>query len=179
MSEEGFDWKCGNYFIQKDEWLMYAWLGMMYEFFFCTFWKQIQIDFHFIVISNSWNHSTLIFFFYFSKSFLRSNQLLTKHFLIIYFKTLFEWHAWNCQGFVKVWKRWWRLTRELPQFELVSGKTKCVWVFPNYWWYERNDRDFKNLPLVWEPRMVLRYKSVFGFFQLRRVKNDEVFTSCP
>ena len=28
MSEEGFDWKGGNYFIQKDEWLMYAWLSI-------------------------------------------------------------------------------------------------------------------------------------------------------
>jgi len=29
------------------------------------FWKQIRIDSHFIVILNSWNHSTLIFFLLF------------------------------------------------------------------------------------------------------------------
>jgi len=45
MSEEGFDWKGENYFIQKDEWVMYAWLGMMYELpyvwiFFCIFFKK-------------------------------------------------------------------------------------------------------------------------------------------
>jgi len=55
MSEEGFDWKDVNYFIQKDQWLMYAWLGMMYELpyvwiFFCIFLKNIRIVPHFIVI---------------------------------------------------------------------------------------------------------------------------------
>jgi len=60
MSKEGFDWKGGKYFIQKDEWLMYAWLGMMYEipyvwfFLLHFFWKQIWIDYYFIAISNSW-----------------------------------------------------------------------------------------------------------------------------
>jgi len=31
MSEEDFDQKGEKYFIQKVKWLMYAWLGMMYE----------------------------------------------------------------------------------------------------------------------------------------------------
>jgi len=53
MSEEGFDWKGVNYFIQKDEWLMYAWLGMMYEFSFAFLLKNIRIVPHFIVILNS------------------------------------------------------------------------------------------------------------------------------
>jgi len=100
---------------------------LMYELFFCIFfWKQIQIDPHFIIISNSWNHSTLIFF-YFSKSFLWSNQFTNEHFFsIISFETLFEWHPWNCQGLEKAWMRWWRLTRELPHFELVSGHKMCL-----------------------------------------------------
>jgi len=51
--------------------------------------------------------------------------------------------------------------------------------FPKLLMYERNDRDFKNLPLVWEPRMVLGCKSMFDFSQLKRLKNDEVFTSYP
>jgi len=85
------------YFIKKDELLMYTWLGMMYEFFFCIFFENnIRIDSHIIVISNSWSHSTLIFFFYFSKSFPWSNQFTNKHFFNHFFETLFEWHAWNC-----------------------------------------------------------------------------------
>jgi len=35
------------------------------NFSFAIFLKQIRIDSHFIVISNSWNHSTLIFFLLF------------------------------------------------------------------------------------------------------------------
>jgi len=128
-------------------------INFSFSFFF---WKQIRIDLHFIIISNSWNHSTLIFFFYFSKPYL---------FLMISFETLFEWHAWNCQGLENAWMRWWRLTRKIPQFKLVSGHKMCL-VFPNYWWYEGNDRDFKNLRLVWEPRIVLRCKLTTLFLQL-------------
>jgi len=68
------------------------------------FENNIWIDSHFIVISNSWNHSTLIFF-YFSKSFPWSNQFTNKHFFNHFFETLFEWHAWNCQGLEKFLKR--------------------------------------------------------------------------
>jgi len=121
----------------------------------------------------------LWFFFTFSNHFFGLISLLTNTFLIISFKILFEWHSWNCQGLEKAWMRWWRLTRELPQLELVSGHKMCLG-FPSYWWYEENDGDFKKkLSLVWEPRMVLGCKSVFEFFQLRRLKNDEVFISCP
>ena len=52
----------------------------------------------------------LWYFFYFFKSFPWSNQFTNKHFFNHFFETLFEWHAWNCQGLEKVWTRWWRLT---------------------------------------------------------------------
>ena len=55
---------------------------MNYSFAF--YWNQIRIGSYFIVISNLWNHSTLIFF-YFSKSFLWSNLLLTNHFFYSFF----------------------------------------------------------------------------------------------
>ena len=152
-----------------------VWCMKCMNFPFVFFWKQIWIDPHFIIISNSWNHSTLNFFFFtFPNHFFGLISLLPNtFFLITSFETLFEWHQWNCQGLEKAWMRWWRLTRELPQF------TKIVWAFPCYWWYEENDGDFKSLPFVWEPRMVLGYKRVFGFSQLRKLKNNEVFTSCP
>jgi len=133
------------------------------NFSFAFFWKQVQIDLHFIVILISWNNSTFKFLFTFPNHFFGLISLLTKLSLIISFETLFEWHAWNCQGLEKAWMRWWRLSRKLPQFELVSWHKMC-WAFPSYWWYAGNDRDFKNLPLVWEPRMVLLCKNVFNFF---------------
>jgi len=84
---------------------------MTFSFAFFFFLKQIRIVPHFIVISNSWNHSTLIFFYFF-KSFLWSNQFTNKYFfLIISFETLFEWHPWNCQGLGNAGMRWWLLTR--------------------------------------------------------------------
>jgi len=44
------------------------------------------------------------FFVYCSKSFLWSNQFTNEPlFLIISFETLFQWHAWNCQGLEKAW----------------------------------------------------------------------------
>ena len=67
-----------------------------------------------------------IFFLLFLNNFFGLINLLTNTFLIISFETLFEWHAWNCQGLEKVWMRWWRLIRELPQFELVSGHKMCL-----------------------------------------------------
>jgi len=130
-------------FIQKDELLMYAWLGMMYEFFFCislkTIFELILISLLFLI------HGVILlwFFFYFSKSFSWSNQFTKKHFFNHFFETLFEWHTWNSQGLEKVWMRWWRLIRELPQFELVSGHKMCLG-FPSYGWYEENDGNLKK-----------------------------------
>ena len=94
--------------------------------FFCISFKNIWIVPHFIVIFNSWNYSTLIFFYCFLNNFFGLINLLTNIFLIISFETLFEWHAWNCQGLGNAWMRWWRLTRKLPQFELVSGDKICL-----------------------------------------------------
>jgi len=68
----------------------------------------------------------LWYFFTFSNNFFGLINLLMNTFLIISFETLFEWHPWNCQGLEKAWMRWWRLTRELPQFELVSGHKMCL-----------------------------------------------------
>ena len=96
------------------------------NFSFAFFWKQDQIDPHFIVILNSWNHSTFEISISFPNHFFGLISLLTKLFLIISFETLFEWHAWNCQGLEKVWMRWWRLSRNLPQFELVSWHKMCL-----------------------------------------------------
>jgi len=88
-------WMCGCMdeicFIKKDELLMYAWLGMMYELpyvwiFFSIFLKNIRIVPHFIVIFNSWNYSTLIFSFTFLNHFLGLINLLTNIFLIISLK---------------------------------------------------------------------------------------------
>jgi len=114
-------------FIQKDELLMYAWLGMMYEFFFCIVLKTI-FELNPISLLFSIHGIILLwyFFYFFLNHFFGLINLLTNIFLIISFKTLFEWHAWNCQGLGKAWMRWWRLTRELPQFELVSGHKICL-----------------------------------------------------
>ena len=126
-------WMCGC----MDAWVNFALLkkmnySCMHDLVWCLnfsflhfFENNIRIDSHFIVISNSWSHSTLIFF-YFSKSFPWSNQFTNKHFFNHFFETLFEWHAWFAKGLKKVWMRWWRLTRELPQFELVLGHKMCL-----------------------------------------------------
>jgi len=160
-----------------DDGLVWCMKCLMYEFSFCIFsktnsnWPPFHCYFEFM-------KSFYFEFFYIFKSFLWSNQFTNKHFFNHFFETLFEWHAWNCQELEKVWIRWWRLTRELPQFELVSGHKMCLG-FPNYGWYEENDWDLKKkLPLVWKPRMVLGCKSMFDFSQMRRLKNDGVFTSC-
>jgi len=67
MSEKGFDYKGGNYFIRKDEWVMYAWLGLMYEFFFWIFLKTKS------------NWFLFHYYFEFMESFLWSNQFTNKH----------------------------------------------------------------------------------------------------
>ena len=119
------------------------------------------------------------FFYFFLNHFFGLIFLLTNIFLIISFETLFEWHAWNCQGLGKAWMRWWRLTGEFPNLNWSRG-TKYVWAFPVIdGMKEMMGTSKKKLPLVWEPRMVLGCKSAFDFSQLRRLKNDEVFTSCP
>jgi len=125
MNEEGFDWKGGNYFILKDEWFMY-------EFFFLHFFENnFELIPHFIVILNSWNHSTLVFFYFF-KSFLWSNQFTDKHFLFNHFFWNTIWmKSMKLPRLEKAWMRWWRLTRELPQFELVLGHKMCLG-FPSY-----------------------------------------------
>jgi len=50
-------------FIKKDELLMYAWLGMMYEFFFCIFLKTIfeliRISLLFLI------HGVILLWFFF------------------------------------------------------------------------------------------------------------------
>jgi len=74
------------YFIKKDELLMYAWLGMMYEFFFCIFLKTI---FELILISLLFLiHGVILlwFFFTFLNHFLGLINLLTNTFLIISLK---------------------------------------------------------------------------------------------
>ena len=50
------------------------------------FENNIRIDSYFIVISISWSHSTLIFFFTFLNQFLGLINLLTNTFLIISLK---------------------------------------------------------------------------------------------
>jgi len=68
----------------------------------------------------------LWYFFTFSNHLFGLISLLTNIFFIISFETLFELHAWNWQGLEKVWMRWWRITREFSQFELVSGHKMCL-----------------------------------------------------
>jgi len=95
------------------------------NFSFAFFLKQFEL----IPISLLFRiHGIILlwYFFTFSNHLFGLINLLTNIFLIVYFKTLFEWHPWNCQGLKKAWIRWWRLTRELPQFELVSGYKMCL-----------------------------------------------------
>jgi len=125
MSEDGFDWKGENYFIQKDEWLIYACLGMMYEFSFCIFlkkysnWSPFHCYFEFIESFNFY------FFFTFPKSFLWSNQFTNEYFLIIFLKHYMNDMHEIAKGLKKAWMLW-RLTRKLPQFELVSRHKMCL-----------------------------------------------------
>ena len=170
----------GEFCFIKKRWITHVcmtwydvWIFLLHFFFE----NNIRIDSHFIVISNSWSHSTLILFFTFLNHFLGLINLLTNYFFNHFFETLFEWHAWNCQGLEKVWMRWWRLTRELSQFELVLGHKMCLG-FPQLLMVWRKWWGLQKLPRVWEPRMVLGCKSVFDFSQMRRLKNDGVFTSC-
>jgi len=94
-----------------------------------------------------WIHGIILlwfFFYFFLKLFLWSNQFTNKHFFNHFFETLLELHTWNCQWLEKLWMRWWRLTRELPQFELVSGHKICLgfpqllMIWRKWWGFKKN-----------------------------------------
>jgi len=99
--------------------------------FFCIFLNKFEL-FPISLLFRIHGIILLWYFLLFLNHFFGLINLLTNIFLIISFETLFEWHAWNCQGLGKVWMRWWRLTRELPRFELVSRHKMCLG-FPNSW----------------------------------------------
>ena len=103
MSEEGFEWKCGNYFIQKDEWLMYAWLGMMYEFSFAFF----------LFLKTNLNCSPFHCYFKFMESFYFEIFLFfLNHFfglINLLTNTFFNHFFWNtiwmtCRKLPRAWK---------------------------------------------------------------------------
>jgi len=121
-------WPCSCLFMKlmysMHIWMMAwydAWNALCMNFPFVYFRKQIRIDPHFIVISNSWNHSTLNFFT-FSNHFFGLISLLTNTFLIIFLKHYLNDMHEIAKGL---------LTRELPQFELVSGHKMCLG-FPSW-----------------------------------------------
>jgi len=88
------------------------------------------------------------------KSTLWSDQFIEKlFFYIISFEALSKQHVWNFRWLRRGWMRWWGLTRELAQLDLVSGHhmfglapllKKLIWT--------------SKVGLLWEYGFVSRYK---------------------
>jgi len=81
MSEYGFDLERWKLFYSK-RWMSHVCMTWydVWIFLLHFFENNIRIDSHFIVISNSWNHSTLIFFYFFLNHFFGLINLLTNIF---------------------------------------------------------------------------------------------------
>jgi len=107
ISEEGFDQKEENFFIQKNEWLMYAWLVIMYEisYVWISLWHFFENQFELIPISLLFQiHGIIllwILFFTFLNHFFGIISLLTN--------TFFNHFLWNtiwmtCMKLPRTWK---------------------------------------------------------------------------